>query len=89
MLTAKKMVAFTLIDGVFTTYVFPNVQRTPISTRSVMMGAPPDITKTARGSVPRYYFGKWRVAYPIRLSPDAVETEIFGIIADETGALTG
>ena len=82
----KKIVGFTLIDGVFTTYDFP-VQKTLSSLHSVIMGMLLDTTRIAMGAVPWGRLGKWRIA-PNTIFPGAVQTEIYGI-SDATGALTG
>ena len=81
----EKMVAFTLIDGNFTTYAFPNAENTyfyALANDGRSAGYYEDgdglhhgvILK--EGELQQYDF------------PGSVETEIYGI-SDETGALTG
>ena len=80
-----KEIAFTLIDGVFTTYGFPDSQQTHFYALSNDGGAAGYYKDSdglrhgvilADGELRQYDF------------PDAVETEIYGI-SDVTGALTG
>ena len=80
-----KYVAFTIIDGVFTTYHFPDSQET----RFYALGN--------NGQAAGYYVDSESKHHGVILEdgvlrqydfPDAVETEIFGI-SDATGALTG
>ncbi|RKU11908.1 hypothetical protein C6502_07380 [Candidatus Poribacteria bacterium] len=79
------MVAFTLIDGVFTTYAFPNAENTyfyALGNDGRAAGHYQDSEGfyhgviLEKGVLTQYDF------------PGAVETEIYGI-SDETGALTG
>ena len=81
----EKIVGFTLIDGVFTTYSFPGSKNTYFYALS--------IDGTAAG----YYEDSNGLSHGVVLEngelrqyvfPDAVETEIYGI-SDTTGALTG
>ncbi len=81
----QKMVAFTLIDGVFTTYAFPNAENTyfyALSNDGRAAGHYQDSEGfyhgviLEKGVLMQYDF------------PGAVETKIYGI-SDETGALTG
>ena len=81
----EKMVAFTLIDGVFMTYDFPGAQET----RFYALGNNGDAAGYYVDSEGRHQGvvledGKLR-QYDF---PDAVQTEIWGI-SDATGALTG
>ena len=81
----QKMVAFTLIDGVFTTYDFPGSQHTyffAFGNNGVAAGHYQDSDGLYHGVVLEE--GKLR-QYDF---PGAVETEIYGI-SDATGALTG
>ncbi len=80
-----KYVAFTIIDGVFTTYHFPDSQET----RFYALGN--------NGQAAGYYVDSESKRHGVILEdgvlrqydfPDAVETEIYGI-SDATGALTG
>ena len=84
-LDSKKEVAFTLIDGVFTTYDFPGSQKThfyALGNDGQAAGYYQDSTGLFHGVVlengelQQYDF------------PGAVQTEIYGI-SDATGALTG
>ena len=81
----QKMVAFTLIDGVFTTYAFPNAENTyfyALGNDGRAAGHYQDSEGFYHGVIlengvlTQYDF------------PGAVETEIYGI-SDETGVLTG
>ena len=81
----EKMVAFTLIDGVFTRYDFPGSQET----RFYALGN--------NGQAAGYYQDSEGLFHGVILEkgvlmqydfPGAVETKIYGI-SDETGALTG
>ena len=81
----EKMVAFTLIDGVFTTYAFPNAENTYFYALS------------NDGRAAGYYEDSEGLYHGVILKdgelqqydfPGSVETEIYGI-SDETGALTG
>ena len=81
----QKMVAFTLIDGVFTTYAFPNAENTyfyALGNDGRAAGHYQDSEGfyhgviLEKGVLTQYDF------------PGAVETEIYGI-SDETGVLTG
>ena len=81
----EKIVAFTLIDGVFTTYDFPNSQNTyfyALGNNGIAAGHYEDNDGLHHGVIlesgelKQYDF------------PGAVETEIYGI-SDTTGALTG
>ncbi len=82
---SEKIVAFTLIDGVFKTYAFPNSQ----DTRFYALGN--------NGNAAGHYLDNEGRSHGVILEngelrqydfPDAVETEIYGI-SDATGALTG
>ena len=81
----EKMVGFTLIDGIFTTYDFPGSQNTyfyALSNNGVAAGHYQDSEGfyhgiiLENGELRQYNF------------PDSVQTEIYGI-SDATGALTG
>ncbi len=81
----QKMVAFTLIDGVYTTYAFPNAENTyfyALGNDGRAAGHYQDSEGLyhgvilEKGVLTQYDF------------PGAVETEIYGI-SDETGVLTG
>ncbi len=81
----QKMVAFTLIDGIFSTYAFPNAENTyfyALGNDGRAAGHYQDSEGIYHGVIlengvlTQYDF------------PGAVETEIYGI-SDETGALTG
>ena len=81
----EKIVGFTLIDGVFTTYDFPGAKNTYF----YALGND--------GTAAGYYEGSEGLSHGVILEngelrqyvfPDAVETEIYGI-SDATGALTG
>ena len=81
----QKMVAFTLIDGVYTTYAFPNAENTyfyALGNDGRAAGHYEDSEGFYHGVIlengvlTQYDF------------PGAVETEIYGI-SDETGVLTG
>ena len=81
----EKIVGFTLIDGVFTTYSFPGSKNTYFYALS------------NDGTAAGYYEDSDGLSHGIILEngelrqyvfPDAVETEIYGI-SDTTGALTG
>ena len=81
----EKEVAFTLIDGVFTTYDFPGSQNTyfyALGNNGNAAGHYEDSDALKHGVVLEN--GELR-QYDF---PDAVETEIYGI-SDATGALTG
>ena len=81
----EKEVAFTLIDGVFTTYDFPSSQNTyfyALSNNGQAAGHYQDSEGLYRGFILEN--GELR-QYDF---PGAVETEIYGI-SDATGALTG
>ena len=81
----EKIVGFTLIDGVFTTYDFPGSQNTyfyALGNDGTAAGHYEDSNGLFRGIVSEN--GELR-EYNF---PDAVETEIYGI-SDTTGALTG
>ena len=81
----EKIVAFTLIDGVFTTYDFPGSQNTyfyAIGNNGNAAGHYEDSDGLFHGVVLEN--GELR-QYDF---PDAVQTEIYGI-SDATGALTG
>ena len=81
----QKMVAFTLIDGVFTTYDFPGAQNTyffALGNNGNAAGHYEDSEGLFHGVVLEN--GELR-EYNF---PDSVETEIYGI-SDATGALTG
>ena len=81
----EKMVAFTLIDGVFTTYDFPGSQNTyfyALGNNGDAAGYYEDSEGRHRGIVLEN--GELR-QYDF---PGSVETEIYGI-SDATGALTG
>ena len=80
-----KIVAFTLIDGVFMSYDFPDAQET----RFYALGN--------NGNAAGYYEDSEGLRHGVILEngelrqhdfPDAVETELYGI-SDATGALTG
>ena len=82
---SEDIVAFTLIDGVFKTYAFPNAH----DTRFYALGN--------NGNAAGHYLDSEGRSHGVILEngelrqydfPDAVETEIFGI-SDATGALTG
>jgi len=82
---AEKDVAFTLIDGVFTTYDFPGSQGTyfyALGNNGVAAGHYKDSEGLFHGVI--LEDGELR-QYDF---PDAVETEIYGY-SDSTGALTG
>ena len=82
---AEKDIAFTLIDGVFTTYEFPNSQGTyfyALGNNGVAAGHYKDSQGLFHGVILEN--GELR-QYDF---PDAVETEIYGY-SDSTGALTG
>ena len=81
----EKEVAFTLIDGVFTTYSFPGSQKTrfyALGNNGIAAGHYQDSDGLYRGVILEN--GEWR-EYNF---PDSVETEIYGI-SDATGVLTG
>ncbi len=81
----EKMVGFTLIDGVFTTYDFPDSQNTyfyALGNNGVAAGYYEDSDGLHHGVV--LEDGELR-QYDF---PDAVQTEIYGI-SDATGVLTG
>ena len=81
----EKEVAFTLIDGVFTTYDFPDSQKThfyALSNTGVAAGHYQNSEGLYHGVV--LEDGELR-QYDF---PDSVQTEIYGI-SDATGALTG
>ena len=81
----EKNVAFTLLDGVFTTYDFPGSENTyfyALSNKGVAAGYYEDSEGLHHGIILEDgELREWNFA-------DAVETEIWGI-SDETGALTG
>ncbi|MCG9130533.1 T9SS type A sorting domain-containing protein [Candidatus Poribacteria bacterium] len=79
------MVAFTLIDGVFTTYAFPNAENTYFYALG-NDGRAAGHYQDSEG----FYHGVILEKGVLRQYdfPGAVETEIYGI-SDETGALTG
>ncbi len=82
---SEKDIAFTLIDGVFTTYDFPNSQGTyfyALGNNGVAAGHYKDSDGLFHGVILEN--GELR-QYDF---PDAVETEIYGY-SDSTGALTG
>ena len=82
---SEKVVGFTLIDGVFTTYDFPGAQNTyfyALGNNGQAAGHYEDSDGLHHGVVLEN--GKLR-QYNF---PDAVQTEIYGI-SDATGALTG
>ena len=81
----EKMVAFTLIDGIFTTYSFPDAENTYF------------YALANDGRAAGYYEDSDGLYHGVILKdgelqqydfPGSVETEIYGI-SDETGALTG
>ena len=81
----EKMVAFTLIDGVFTTYDFPDSKNTyfyALANNGIAAGFYEDSAGMRHGVI--LVNGELR-QYDF---PDAVQTEIYGI-SDATGALTG
>ena len=81
----EKIVGFTLIDGVFTTYDFPSSQNTyfyALGNNGNAAGYYEDSNGLHRGVILEN--GELR-QYDF---PDAVQTEIYGI-SDATGALTG
>ena len=83
--SGEKMVAFTLIDGVFETYDFPGAQNTyfyALSNTGVAAGYYQDSKGLHHGVILEN--GELR-QYDY---PEAVQTEIYGI-SDATGALTG
>ena len=82
---SEKEVAFTIVDGVFTTYNFPGSQET----RFYALGN--------SGNAAGYYVDSDGLHHGVVLEdgelrqydfPDAIQTEIYGI-SDATGALTG
>ena len=82
---SEKEVAFTIIDGVFTTYDFPNSQKThfyALGNNGIAAGYYEDSDGLHHGVVLEN--GELR-QYDF---PDAVQTEIYGI-SDTTGDLTG
>ena len=84
-LDGKKMVGFTLIDGVFTTYDFPDSQNTyfyALGNNGLAAGYYEDSNGRHHGII--LEDGKLR-QYDF---PGAVETEIYGY-SDSTGVLTG
>ena len=81
----EKIIGFTLIDGVFTTYDFPGSKNTffyALGNDGTAAGHYEDSDGLYHGVVLEN--GEWR-QYDF---PDAVETEIYGI-SDATGDLTG